>query len=101
MRAEILKLWELLLRDGRQWSPEKTQEFVQAARELNNLLGMSARPAAEIDRLVRDTERALCPCGDPAPKGSRPCTFERPCPYGEGMAAERWEIGQSREDTER
>lgn len=33
--------------------------------------------------------RLHCPCGDPV-EGPR-CTFERPCPYGEGMPAESWD----------
>jgi hypothetical protein len=35
-------------------------------------------------------EEPLCPCGEPAPKGWAPCTFEKPCPYGTGLPRERW-----------
>lgn len=31
---------------------------------------------------------ASCPCGEPI--GGPPCTFEHPCPYGEGHLKERW-----------
>lgn len=33
---------------------------------------------------------APCPCGEPNPPGSSPCTFEKPCGYGEGMPRDRW-----------
>jgi hypothetical protein len=37
MNSTVLYLWGLLLRDGRAWSPEKTWEFVEAARKLHEL----------------------------------------------------------------
>jgi hypothetical protein len=36
--APLPELWLTLLRDGRSWSAEKTQEFVEAARKLHELL---------------------------------------------------------------
>jgi hypothetical protein len=36
--APLSELWLTLLRDGRSWSPEKIQEFVEAARTLHDLL---------------------------------------------------------------
>jgi hypothetical protein len=36
--APLSELWLTLLREGRDWSPEKIQEFVQAARILHDLL---------------------------------------------------------------
>lgn len=36
--APLPELWLTLLRDGRAWSPEKIQEFVEAARTLHGLL---------------------------------------------------------------
>ncbi len=36
--APLPELWLTLLRDGRSWSAEKTQEFVEAARKLHDLL---------------------------------------------------------------
>jgi hypothetical protein len=36
--APLPELWLTLLRDGRDWSPEKIQEFVDAARTLHGLL---------------------------------------------------------------
>lgn len=36
--APLPELWLTLLREGRDWSPEKIQEFVQAARTLHDLL---------------------------------------------------------------
>jgi hypothetical protein len=36
--APLPELWLTLLRDGRSWSPEKVQEFVEAARTLHGLL---------------------------------------------------------------
>jgi hypothetical protein len=36
--APLPELWVTLLRDGRSWSPEKIQEFVEAARTLQDLL---------------------------------------------------------------
>jgi hypothetical protein len=36
--APLPELWLTLLRDGRAWPPEKTQEFVQAARTLQDVL---------------------------------------------------------------
>jgi hypothetical protein len=40
---------------------------------------------------VRVEALAPCPCGEPSPKGSSPCTVEKPCVYGEGKPADRWE----------
>ena len=37
--APLPELWVTLLRDGASWSPEKVQEFVDAARKLHQLLG--------------------------------------------------------------
>ena len=37
-------------------------------------------------------EEPQCPCGEPAPEGSAPCTFEKPCPYGMGFPRERWTL---------
>jgi hypothetical protein len=39
--APLPELWLTLLRDGRSWSAEKTQEFVEAARKLQELLSKS------------------------------------------------------------
>ena len=39
--APLPELWLTLLRDGRSWSAEKTQEFVAAARKLQDLLAKS------------------------------------------------------------
>jgi hypothetical protein len=36
--APLSELWLTLLREGRSWSPEKIQEFVEAARTLHDLL---------------------------------------------------------------
>jgi len=36
--APLADLWLTLLSDGRSWSAEKTQEFVEAARKLQDLL---------------------------------------------------------------
>jgi hypothetical protein len=36
--APLADLWLTLLREGRDWSPEKIQEFVEAARTLHGLL---------------------------------------------------------------
>ncbi len=36
--APLPELWLTLLREGRDWSPEKIQEFVEAARTLHDLL---------------------------------------------------------------
>jgi hypothetical protein len=36
--APLPELWLTLLREGRDWSPEKIQEFVAAARTLHDLL---------------------------------------------------------------
>jgi hypothetical protein len=36
------ELWLTLLRDGRSWSAEKTQEFVEAARKLQDLLSKTS-----------------------------------------------------------
>lgn len=36
--APLPELWLTLLRDGRPWPPEKTQEFVEAARTLQDVL---------------------------------------------------------------
>jgi hypothetical protein len=38
MPAPLPELWLTLLRDGRSWSADKTQEFVEAARSLHDLL---------------------------------------------------------------
>lgn len=35
-----------------------------------------------------DDGEAPCPCGDP--NGGPPCTFERPCIYGQGKTKDRW-----------
>jgi hypothetical protein len=40
--APLPELWLTLLRDGRSWSAEKTQEFVEAARKLQDLLTKTA-----------------------------------------------------------
>jgi hypothetical protein len=39
--APLPELWLTLLRDGRSWSAEKTQEFVEAARMVQDLLAKS------------------------------------------------------------
>jgi hypothetical protein len=39
--SPVAELWLTLLRDGRAWSAEKTQEFVEAARKLDDLLSKS------------------------------------------------------------
>lgn len=36
--APVQDLWRTLLSEGRNWSAEKTQEFVEAARKLDELL---------------------------------------------------------------
>jgi hypothetical protein len=38
LAAPLVDLWVTLLRDGRSWSAEKTQEYVEAARKLQDLL---------------------------------------------------------------
>lgn len=38
----LVELWLTLLRDGRSWSAEKTQEYVEAARKLQDLLAPKA-----------------------------------------------------------
>ena len=40
--APLPELWLTLLRDGRSWSAEKTQEFVEAARKLQDLLSKTS-----------------------------------------------------------
>jgi hypothetical protein len=40
--APLPELWFTLLRDGRSWSAEKTQEFVEAARKLQDLLSKTS-----------------------------------------------------------
>jgi hypothetical protein len=42
MPAPLPELWLTLLRDGRSWSPEKTQEFVETARKLHELLAKTS-----------------------------------------------------------
>ena len=45
--APLPELWLTLLRDGRSWSAEKTQEFVEAARKLQDLLSRPASPPSD------------------------------------------------------
>lgn len=40
--APLAELWLTLLRDGRSWSAEKTQEFVETARKLQDLLSKTS-----------------------------------------------------------
>jgi hypothetical protein len=56
-----------------------------------NLRGQGWSRAREEGWTRAFDRRIPCPCGEPNPPGYPPCTYEKPCGYGEGYPQERWD----------